>query len=55
MAFGGPLTLREAILQVPAGMKPDLSYINLLTEVSGDSKIGLEKAVYILQRVAEQR
>ena len=57
LSYGGPLTLKEAILllQVAAGMKPDLSSINLLAEVSGDGRLGREEALYILQTLAGQR
>jgi YD repeat-containing protein len=57
LSYGGPLTLKEAILilQVAAGLKPDLSSVNLLAEVSGDGKLGREEALYILQILAGMR
>jgi YD repeat-containing protein len=57
LSYGGSLTLKEAILilQVAAGLKPDLSSVNLLAEVSGDGKLGREEALYILQTLAGMR
>jgi YD repeat-containing protein len=57
LSYGGPLTLKEAILllQVAAGMKPDLSSVNVLAEISGDGRRGREEALYILQTLAGQR
>ena len=42
-------------MYVAAGMKPDLSSVNVLAEISGDGRLGREEALYILQTLAGQR
>lgn len=50
------MTLDDAIhvLQVLAGTDPAAA-VNTEADVSGDSKIGLEELVYILQKISEIR
>lgn len=49
------IDLKEAIiaLQVALDLRPDQA--EMPDDINGDGKIGLAEAIYILQRVADQR
>ena len=55
----GNLVIDDVILalQVAAGMQPDIcaACIQRGVDVNGDRRIGLEEAIYILQKVADLR
>jgi len=53
----GILTLSDLILalRVMTNTKPDGQTVNIVADVNGDSRIGLDEAIYILQRLAMLR